>query len=113
MFKWFTKGKVQRARVRAGAELLDKRVPGWAGNVDLPTLDVSSSFKCVLGQLGSRRGYGLDCYLGMVEDLGLVGSESDTVAHGFSAPWKQHGLEGEYEELTRLWRKEVLERRPV
>lgn len=110
MFKWLFKGKARRERVRAGAELLDTLEPGWERKISLPTLDLMNSNACVLGQLGRRKGYYLDGYVAMVDELGLHG---ETIAHGFATDWKATGLEREYEELTKLWRKEVLERLPV
>lgn len=35
-----------------GAELLDNRWPNWWRGVDMSTLDLSDSYRCVLGQLG-------------------------------------------------------------
>ena len=38
-------------RVARGVALLDERKPGWAGQIDLITLDVANPDMCVLGQL--------------------------------------------------------------
>lgn len=37
--------------VEAGAALLDREQPGWAGRVDLVTLNLALCTECVLGQL--------------------------------------------------------------
>jgi hypothetical protein len=41
----------RRIRVERGAALLDERLPGWAKQIDLTILDLSSGCDCVLGQL--------------------------------------------------------------
>jgi len=43
-----------------GAQLLDKRVPGWAQRINLPALDMNSCNDCVLGQLYGDYGVGVD-----------------------------------------------------
>src|SRR5215211_4856802 len=37
-------------RVVRGAALLDREAPGWERKIDLPTLDMSSTTACVVGQ---------------------------------------------------------------
>ena len=37
--------------VNAGVALLNEKMPGWYCKLDLEELDISSSDKCVLGQL--------------------------------------------------------------
>jgi hypothetical protein len=44
-----------RRAVRRGAALLDRREPGWASKVNIRTLDVSSRYRCVLGQIYEGR----------------------------------------------------------
>ena len=46
------------ARVERGATLLDERQPGWADQIDLGTLNMSSCWFCVLGQLYEDFGAG-------------------------------------------------------
>ena len=38
-------------RVAAGAAWLDENQPGWWQRIDLATLDLASSCRCILGQL--------------------------------------------------------------
>lgn len=45
--------------VNAGAELLDTAWPGWADEIDLPTLDLSHPNQCVLGQVRDTYASGL------------------------------------------------------
>ena len=40
-----------RARVVAGAALLDESVPGWESKIDTSTLRLQSHTNCVLGQI--------------------------------------------------------------
>lgn len=40
--------------VARGAALLDEKLPGWAERIDLATLELSSCYRCVLGQLFAR-----------------------------------------------------------
>lgn len=39
------------ARAAAGAAFLDEHMPGWAGRIDLGTLDMAGCRTCILGQL--------------------------------------------------------------
>jgi hypothetical protein len=47
-------------RVRAGAALLDKERPGWRDQISPAELDISCSWRCVLGQLYGSYTTGLD-----------------------------------------------------
>jgi hypothetical protein len=38
------------ARVARGADLLDKKVPNWCRRIDVGTLSLEDSCRCVLGQ---------------------------------------------------------------
>jgi len=38
-------------RIERGAALLDTAAPGWEGKIDLNTLDLSSGWYCVVGQV--------------------------------------------------------------
>ena len=40
-------------RVYQGAEMLDKFFPGWASHVNIDTLEITDSRRCVLGQCAS------------------------------------------------------------
>lgn len=38
-------------RVAAGAEILDRAMPGWAHKIDMSILNITDSLDCILGQL--------------------------------------------------------------
>jgi len=40
--------------VARGAALLDEKLPGWDERIDLAGLELSSCYRCVLGQLFAR-----------------------------------------------------------
>jgi hypothetical protein len=46
---------VYRSRVELGAQRLDAEQPGWYKDIDLGKLEMSSSCKCIVGQLGETR----------------------------------------------------------
>ncbi len=41
--------------VAKGAALLDEKLPGWADQIDLDSLEMSDTCLCVLGQIGKDR----------------------------------------------------------
>ena len=41
-----------RARVARGATILDRISPGWEREIDIGVLDLSTSDRCICGQLG-------------------------------------------------------------
>lgn len=85
-------------RVQRGAAWLDTERPGWAGEIDLGQLILSSPCRCVLGQL-----------YGDYVDAPLVDEHGDQagVEHGFNA-----ALTGtEYDALEAEWRRVITERR--
>jgi hypothetical protein len=45
-------------RVQAGATALDAVRPGWAGEINIDQLDISSNANCIVGQL-ERHGFPL------------------------------------------------------
>jgi len=50
-------------RVAAGAALLDEKVPGWRGKIDLETLNIADGHSCALAQVsGSTFNDGLAKY---------------------------------------------------
>ncbi len=69
-------------RVAAGAAWLDEHEPGWERRIDLATLDLASSCRCVLGQLfaGKVSAHGSGYFWAL--DQGLEGTEE----LGFCAP---------------------------
>jgi hypothetical protein len=89
-------------RAAEGAALLDRRRPGWEGDIDLASLNVGSSTACVLGQLYGSYGSG-------VYALELAATD-DRVARGFT----RKGDSGDsYRGLNAAWRRLIQARRGV
>lgn len=96
------------ARVRRGAEWLDRHRPGWPLKIDLIVLNLGDPECCVIGQIDG--GYG---------SLGLPGGPR---VHGFESEWSakhQHGPfdtawwngnDAEYKALTTAWRDLIEDR---
>lgn len=97
------------ARVEAGAAVMDSRVPGWADQIDLDRLDLSSNYRCVLGQT-----YG-SYTTGALKVFGVFNGSRAEVSreHGFDAhrALSQAEIDREFAALTEAWRKEIQERR--
>jgi len=109
--------------VRKGATWLDGFAPGWESKIDLSTLDLHSSVRCVAGQAlntGDQSGYGV-----MMEALRggshVLGAITD-VEYGFTHPdVAMRGPQNPYSggspsdprlvELVRLWTAEIMIRR--
>lgn len=70
-----------RRRVRAGAEMLDTKLPGWWENINFDQLDIRDGWDCILGQL-------YDTYRDGCAELGLnrtgEDSEASTRLYGFN-----------------------------
>jgi hypothetical protein len=81
---------VIRPEVQAGVTLLDERVPGWRGRIDVDDLDLSSKRECVLGQL----------YGHFQEGVQQLGIRHQTCAFGFATGGGGH----EYTKLTKEWK---------
>jgi hypothetical protein len=94
-----------RARVAAGAALLDRNRPGWHVQVDPARLDMAAEYDDLLGQLLGHFQVGLDT----LTPAG-VKPWSFAVAHGFDLPPVEAGW-GAYAQLTACWRSELLRRR--
>jgi hypothetical protein len=96
------------ARVRRGAELLDREWPGWAEWVSGDILAMWSCARCVLGQLFR------DFDLGRRHlDLSKFGAAE----HGFMLPGSTPGTEllaesRTWAALASCWRAEIRSRRP-
>jgi len=94
--------------VAKGAELLDERRPGWAEDIDLELLDMTSGWHCVLGQL-----YG-DYYDGlehMDPDLRYRITDFSGRDHGFTLNmWGTNDDDEDWYRLHELWRQEVVAR---
>ena len=101
-----TTDRVLKARVERGAALLDAKQPGWAPRIDVPTLDMSNCFHCVLGQAYGSYGIG-------VRALGLASLESServhvsAVVHGFEQLLAINAINEQYPRLTPLWREAI------
>jgi hypothetical protein len=87
-------------RVARGAAWLDEQEPGWARQVDLARLALSSPCRCVLGQL-----YGEYMDAPLVDVFGNVAG----VEHGFNAGGID--TEAEFVALEARWRRVITERR--
>lgn len=88
------------ARAAAGAAFLDGQVPGWAGRVDLLTLRLDDTCRCVLGQIGGS-------YIDTRDDLGL--DQDAAVNLGFSVG--SDGTWDDWELLDDAWTAEITRRR--
>ncbi len=95
--------------VQRGAELLDRKVPGWYTRIRPGDLDLASRDQCVLGQL-----FG-DYYYGAFR----VGVLVDANEHGFTilntwrTRWLPWTLFKQFNVLTAEWRDEIAKRRLV
>jgi hypothetical protein len=87
-----------RERAAAGATLLDNHKPGWYEVIDNAALNISSAYRCVLGQLYENANE--SGYLRGIYELGL--QTSDSHAYGFA---------GKTDELQEAWREEIASRR--
>ncbi|MGW2513634.1 hypothetical protein ACWC0A_30420 [Streptomyces scopuliridis] len=93
-----------KARVLKGAALLDEKKPGWVDQIDLETLDVQSSSRCVTAQLSGHH----DFTVGRAQ----LGLSIDTYAsYGFNAPSEEPRRRTAYVTLNQLWRDLITERR--
>lgn len=93
-------------RVEAGAALLDREEPGWALRINLEKLNMDLPDYCILGQ---ALGPGLLGVSGF--DRGLRRFHLPTgVSYGFNLATTEG--DAQWDELDRLWREEILKRRP-
>lgn len=67
-------------RVKAGAEFLDKRIPGWRAKVNLEDLSINSACNCVLGQV-----WPLDDIDHCLSRTGYNAAKRDTGIDGYGA----------------------------
>ncbi len=98
-------------RVRRGAELLDRREPGWAERIDLGRLKLSDSCLCVIGQLngGLEPDPGSDNSPYGIGMFALEVPVLDEADHGFDL--LLHEAPEGWAELDRLWEVEIRARR--
>lgn len=93
-------------RVKRGAALLDKDLPGWFRKVDVHVLDVQDTARCVVGQ----------CYGSWIDGTGRLGLRDgvEQSEHGFNLAWEEYNSAWEdayVNELNLLWVKEIEARR--
>jgi len=98
-------------RAKRGAELMDRIMPGWHSQIDLDELDMSSCYKCILGQVYGNYPYGT---LHVFMDL-EHGKDCDREEerNGFTSAVYPATPESqtEYELLGAAWKAEILKRR--
>lgn len=94
--------EIARARVAAGATLLDEEYPGWAQRVNLGQLNLRNQCSCVLGQLS-----GSDYFAGL-RQLGLGPLEGQQL--GFNAD-QIEATYTTYEDIQVAWVEEIGKRR--
>lgn len=82
------------ARVQAGIELLDANAPGWRDKVNPATLDMQSSWRCVLGQVYGSLGEGSSL-------LGEAIGRFELPTYGFNTSGES------FEDLTDEWRRQI------
>jgi len=99
------------ASARAGAELLDRRDPGWwypdaAPAIDLGTLDINNHYRCVLGQRYGEYWTGISI-------LGLECVDEDSEPYGFTPPLGADNAEDRSNaaRLTKVWKELITARR--
>jgi hypothetical protein len=82
------------SRVARGAALLDERLPGWDGLIDLGRLSLSSPCNCILGQTWGESGFsGAPTAFELQADA-LDLSSDDEIDYGFNAG--QDGYDGSF-----------------
>lgn len=103
-----------RARVRAGAALLDKEEPGWADKINLSTFDITDTMHCVLGQVYNDRttryepsGFAVGYDLHELGEYDRRFEMDRTTLLGFDA---NQNAEEDFPLLERWWRVEIKKR---
>jgi len=86
-------------RVEAGASFLDEVHPGWDEKIDLAHLDMSHSYRCILGQLYKH-------YRAGMMELNITRLTSKNL--GFNSIDE---TDSAYHLITVEWRKVITERR--
>lgn len=97
-------------RVKKGAALLDRVMPGWAKKIRPEKLDLHSCNQCVLGQL--YRGRGQNGFDRGATKLGLMAGQESAL--GFDAQETRDSYfgnrgtdENDYDRLDRAWLFEI------
>jgi hypothetical protein len=104
-----------RRRVHKGAELLDEHYVRWEDAINLETLNVEHTDRCVLGQIGHHPEFsnGKDYH----QMLPIIFADwtgdalESAEAHGFDIEAGGKFWTEEYEALTREWSRVVKERK--
>lgn len=97
--------------VKYGVQILDERYPAWEQAINLESLAMEDSSRCILGQLSTEPMFG---YSHLLVSLGL---EDAPDLFGLEAAYydghdEYYGLRQEdYRLLKELWTKEIQERR--
>ena len=111
------------ARVAKGAKLLDEVRPGWAGRINLDTLQMSSVCNCVLGQQDGTFYRGMQTLLHYYESRPIKGAMELGAEYGFhTGPLEMYDLnpdrEDEHEAVVEVyaplqtaWVREILLRK--
>lgn len=108
--------------VARGAELLDEKLPGWADQIDLDSLNMAVSCNCVLGQLGAETvnldlvGWHEECSSGSGN---IYNRNYVRMLEGLDIRHEEHmfGFEGYngilYADLQDAWQGEIVARRTL
>lgn len=112
--------KLARQRARRGSVYLDGKRPGWWREVDEDSLDLASSCKCVLGQVGAimmqeagddNLSYATDGFTYLLVDW-FFDDEAEASLFGFETEDKEAIDDGlDYDELTVAWKELIIDRK--
>lgn len=91
-----------KARVERGIKLLDEKIPDWFNKIDVETLNMSDSSKCIIGQLLAS--YDNYYHLG-IKDFG------GTCWYGFNSYTYMVAYSNEWKELDKEWINQINQRR--
>jgi hypothetical protein len=92
------------ANVERGAEFLDEKLPGWEEKINLRTLDLGSTCKCVVGQLYKEGPRDHAAYDRGLDVLGIP--DGMTARLGFNTWGRQT-----FTRLTESWKDLIRQRR--
>ena len=90
--------RLETARAKIGATILDVFRPGWAKEIDREVLDLADCEVCVLGQLFGSYEEGVCRVFAVAED-----NEKAAICAGFNLP----KCGGKWSTLTEAWRREI------
>ncbi len=109
----FAQGEIEN-RVKLGSELLDEHYVRWEEAIDLDTLSLELSDRCILGQIGGHKDFsGNRDFHGMIP---LIFGDTDLIDqavanHGFDIIGGGEWWEAEYAALTKAWTSAITERK--